>query len=140
MVMVETALFRSLLHINTVKKVAAMHLMQWQQPLLPDISVFLSCLHVLEVHPNLWILLEGHLDCLNICLTNILCIFRLDQYSLYPRSINSSDYIPSSFLYVILHSEHLLLIYSSLNVSMSQNRAQGPLYQFGLLPSHLSLQ
>ena len=30
--------------------------------------------------------------------------YLLDRYSLYPRSINSSDYIPSSFLYVILHS------------------------------------
>ena len=28
--------------------------------------------------------------------------YLLDWYSLYPRSINSSDYIPSSFLYVIL--------------------------------------
>ena len=27
-----------------------------------------------------------------------------DWYSLYPRSINSSDYIPSSFLYAILDS------------------------------------
>ena len=44
--------------------------------------------------------------------------YLLDRYSLYPRSIDSSDYIPSSFLYVILHSEHLLLIYSSSDVSM----------------------
>ena len=60
--------------------------------------------------------------------------YLLDRYSLYPRSIDSSDYIPSSFLYVILHSEHLLLICSSSDVSMFRNRAQGPLYQFGLLP------
>ena len=60
--------------------------------------------------------------------------YLLDRYSLYPRSIDFSDYIPSSFLYVILHSKHLLLIYSFLDVSMFQNRAQGPLYQFGLLP------
>ena len=60
--------------------------------------------------------------------------YLLDQYFLYPRSIDSSDYIPSSFPYVILHSEHLLLIYSSSDVSMSWNRAQDPLYQFGLLP------
>ena len=59
--------------------------------------------------------------------------YLLDRYSLYPRSINSSDYIPSSFLYVILHSEPVLIIYSSSNVSMSWNRAQGPIYQFGLL-------
>ena len=62
--------------------------------------------------------------------------YLLDRYSLYPRSIDSLDYIPSSFLYVILHSEYLLLIYSSLGVSMSPNRVQGPLYQFGLLPPH----
>ena len=49
--------------------------------------------------------------------------YLLDRYSLYPRSIDFSDYIPSSFLYVILHSEHLLLIYSFLDVSMFQNRA-----------------
>ena len=60
--------------------------------------------------------------------------YLFDRYSLHPRSINSSDYIPSSFLYVILHSEPLLIIYSSSDVSMSSNRAQGPIYQFGLLP------
>ena len=74
LVVVETALFRGLLHINAAREVAAMHLMRWQQPLLPDISAFFSSLHVPEVHPYLWIFLEGHLDCLNICLTNILCI------------------------------------------------------------------
>ena len=62
--------------------------------------------------------------------------YLLDQYSLYPRSIGSSDYILSIFLHLVLHSEHLLLIYSSSDVSMSRNRAQGPLYQFGLLPPH----
>ena len=30
--------------------------------------------------------------------------YLLDRYSLYSRSTNSSDYIPSSFLYLILHS------------------------------------
>ena len=60
--------------------------------------------------------------------------YPLDWYSLYPRSINSLDYIPPSFLYVILHSEPLLIIYSSLDVFISSNRAQGPIYQFGLLP------
>ena len=74
MVVVETALFRGLLHINAVRKVTAVHLMRWWQPLLPNISVFLSSLHMPEVHPYRWILLEGHLDCLNICLTDILCI------------------------------------------------------------------
>ena len=74
MVVVETALFRGLLHINAAREVAAMHLMRWQQPLLPDISTFLSSLHVPEVHPYLWIFLEGHLDCLNFCLIDIFCI------------------------------------------------------------------
>ena len=60
--------------------------------------------------------------------------YLLDWYSLYPKSINSSDYISSSFLYVILHFRPLLIIYSSLNISMSSNRVQGPIYQFGLLP------
>ena len=60
--------------------------------------------------------------------------YLLDWYSLYPRSINSSYYIPSSFLYVILHSGLLLIIYFSSDVSMSSNRAQGPIYQLGLLP------
>ena len=60
--------------------------------------------------------------------------YLLDWYSSYPRSINFSEYIPSSFLYVILHSEPRLIIYSSSDVSMSLNRAQGPIYQFGLLP------
>ena len=57
-----------------------------------------------------------------------------DWYSLYLRSINSSDHIPPSFLYVILHSGPLLIIYSSSDTSMSSNRAQGPISQFGLLP------
>ena len=60
--------------------------------------------------------------------------YLLNWYSLYSRSLGSSDYIPSSFLYAILHSEHLLPIYSFSNVSMLRNRAQGPLYRFGLLP------
>ena len=74
MVVVEIALFRCLLHINAARKVAAVHLMWWWQPLLPNISEFLSSLHVPEVHPYRWILLEGYLNCLNICLTDILCI------------------------------------------------------------------
>ena len=60
--------------------------------------------------------------------------YLLDRYSLYLMSINSSDYIPSFFLYVILHFKPLLIIYSSSDESMSWNRAQGPIYQFGLLP------
>ena len=48
--------------------------------------------------------------------------FLLDWYSLYPRSINSSDYIPPSFLQVILHSGPFLIIYFSPDVSMSWNR------------------
>ena len=65
--------------------------------------------------------------------------YLFDRYSLHPRSINSSDYIPSSFLYVILHSKPLLFIYSSSDVSMSWNRAQVPIYQFGLLSPHFLL-
>ena len=45
--------------------------------------------------------------------------YLFDWYSLYPRSINSSNYIPSFFLYVILYSEPLPIIYSSSDVSMS---------------------
>ena len=60
--------------------------------------------------------------------------YLLDRYSLYLRSMDSSDYIPSYFLYVIIYPEHLLLIYSSSDVSMSWNRAQGLLYQFRFLP------
>ena len=62
--------------------------------------------------------------------------YLLNRYSLYPRSINSSDYILLFFLYVILHSKPLLIIYFSLDVSMSWNKAKCPIYQFGLLPSH----
>ena len=51
--------------------------------------------------------------------------YLLDWYSLYPRSIGSSNYIPSIFLYLVLCSENLLLIYSSLDVSMSQNTNLG---------------
>ena len=60
--------------------------------------------------------------------------YLLDRYSLYPRSMDSSDYISSYFLYVIIYSKHLLLIYSSSDVSISWNRAQGLLYQFRFLP------
>ena len=49
--------------------------------------------------------------------------YLIDRYSLYSRSINSSDNIPSFFLYVILHSKPLLIIYFSSDVSMSWNRA-----------------
>ena len=64
--------------------------------------------------------------------------YLLDWYSLYSRSINSSDYIPPSFLYMILHSRPLLIIYSPSDVSISSNRAQDSIYQFGLLPPQLS--
>ena len=64
--------------------------------------------------------------------------YLLDWYSSYPRRINSSDYIPPSFPYVILYSRPLLIIYSSSDVSISLNRAQGPIYQFGLLPPQYS--
>ena len=74
MVVVETVLFRGILHINAIRKVTAVYLMRWWQFLLPDISIFLSSLHVPEVHPYRWILLEGHLNFLNICLIDILCI------------------------------------------------------------------
>ena len=60
--------------------------------------------------------------------------YLLDRYSLYPRSIDSLDYIPPYFFYVIVHSEYLLLIYSSSDVPISWNRAQGLLYQFRFLP------
>ena len=84
MVVVETALFRGLLYINAAREVAAVHLMQWQQHLLPNIFVFLSSLHVPEVHPYRWIFLKGHPNCLNICLTDILCI----RGVLTPRTIS----------------------------------------------------
>ena len=74
MVVVETVLFRGILHINAIRKVTVVYLMRWWQFLLPDISIFLSSLHVPKVHPYRWILLEGHLNFLNICLTDILCI------------------------------------------------------------------
>ena len=45
--------------------------------------------------------------------------YLLGRDSIYPRSMDFSDYIPSYFLYVIIYSEHLLLIYSSSDVSMS---------------------
>ena len=60
--------------------------------------------------------------------------YLLDWYSLYPRRINSSDYIPPSFPYVILHSRPLLIIYSSSDVSIYSDKVLGPIYQFGLLP------
>ena len=62
--------------------------------------------------------------------------YLLDRYSLYSRSINSSDHIPLSFFYVILYSKPPLIMYSFSDVSMSWNRTQGPIYQFGLLSPH----
>ena len=47
----------------------------------------------------------------------------LDWYSSYSRRTNSSDYIISSFPYVILHSGPPLIIYSSSDVFISLNRA-----------------
>ena len=63
--------------------------------------------------------------------------YLLDWYSSYPRRINSLDYILPSFPYVILHSGPLLIIYSSSDVSISSNKAQGPIYQFGPLSPHI---
>ena len=64
----------------------------------------------------------------------------LDWYSSYSRRTNSSNYILPSFPYVILHSGPPLIIYSSSDVSISSNRAQGPISQFGLSPPQLLLQ
>ena len=63
--------------------------------------------------------------------------YLLDWYSLYSRSINSSDYILPSFPYMILHFGPLLIVYSSSNISISTNRAQSPIYQFGLLLTNI---
>ena len=60
--------------------------------------------------------------------------YLIDWYSLYSSGINYLDYIPPSFLHVILHLGPFLIIYSSSDVSISSNRAQNPIYQFGLLP------
>ena len=60
--------------------------------------------------------------------------YLLDWYSLYSKGINFSDYIRPFFLYMILYSGPFLIIYSSSDASMSSNRAQGPILQFGLLP------
>ena len=59
-VVVEIALFRGLLHINATRKVAAVHLMRWQQPFFIDISTFLSSSYVTEVRLYHWTPLEGH--------------------------------------------------------------------------------
>ena len=64
----------------------------------------------------------------------------LDWYSSYSRRTNSSNYILPSFPYVILHFGPPLIIYSSSDVSISSNRAQGPISQFGLSPPQLLLQ
>ena len=64
----------------------------------------------------------------------------LDWYSSYPRRTNSSDYIVPSFPYVILHSGPPQIIYSSSDVSISSNRVQGPVSQFGLSPPHFLFQ
>ena len=64
----------------------------------------------------------------------------LNWYSSYPRRTNSSDYILPSFPYVILHSEPPQIIYSSSDVSISSNRAQGPISQFGLSSPHFLFQ
>ena len=74
MVVVETALFRGLLHINAARKVVAVHLMRWWQPLLLIVFASSSSLHVPKIHHYRWIFLEGHLNCLSIWLTDILCI------------------------------------------------------------------
>ena len=71
MVVVETALFTGLLHINAIRKVVVVYLIRWWQPLLLDFSVFLSSLHVPEVYPHLWILLEGYLSHPDTHLTDI---------------------------------------------------------------------
>ena len=64
MVVVENALFKSLLHINAARKVAAM-LNAVVTAFLLDISTFLSFPYVPEVHPYRWRFLEGHLGYLN---------------------------------------------------------------------------
>ena len=91
MVVVEIALFRGLLHINTASEVATVNLMRWWQPLLLDISVFLSSLHVPEVHPYRWILLEGHLDCLNICWSIFFVFEEYKLLGLYPFIFSLRD-------------------------------------------------
>ena len=62
-VVAKAALFKGLLHINVTRKVAAMHLMRWQQLFLRYFLGFPSFSYVHEARPYHWSFLEGHFNC-----------------------------------------------------------------------------
>ena len=113
-VVVETALFKSLLHINAARKVTAIHLMRWYS----SFSLRYFCILILSVRVwSLSSLLEppGKLPKSPECL--------LDWYSSGPRRLPSSDFNPPPFPYAIIYSGASSVIYSSSDVSVLANRA-----------------
>ena len=89
-VVAKTALFRGLLHINVVRKVAAVHSMLWQQLSLRYFWVPL--LLVCSWYMSLSLKLHGR------SLWSLEYIFKL--YLSYPRRYSSSDYLPICILLI----------------------------------------
>ena len=121
------ALFKGFLNINAARKAAAMHSMQWQQLylkyfLVPILLVCLWCSPpVVEfLGMLLWV-----------------ARYVLDLHLAYPRRYSSSKHLSQPFHWNITLVDSELntptIVYSSFDQSMSSNKPQGPIYNFGPL-------
>ena len=113
-VVVETALFKSLLHINVARKVTAIHLMRWYS----SFSLKYFCILILSV--CVWSL-SSSLESLGRLPKPPECL--LDWYSSGPRRVTSSDFNPPPFPYAIIYSRASSVIYFSSDISILANRA-----------------
>ena len=120
----KVALFRGLLHINAARKVATMLYCDGGSfPLNIFRSPSFSYVH--KAHPYHWSFLEDHSNCWSTY---------FELYSSSPKMSFSSDNL--SFIPYLweFNWEHLIIICSSSDLSMSSNKAQCPIYGLEPLP------
>ena len=117
-VVAKVALFRGLLHINAVKKVAVMHLMRWQQLSLRYSWVSFLLICSWGTSPPLE-LLGGSFWLLE---------YILGLHTSHPRRNSSSDLLPFVPYSWDVKLEILTTIFPSSDHLASLDKSQGPIY------------
>ena len=125
----KVALFRGLLHINAASKLAVVHLMWWCQPSFRYFGSS-SFSHVREAHSYHWTFLEVHFNC---------WIIYFEPYSLSPGSMYSLNSHSFALYLWNLVWEYFIIICLSLDLFISSDKAQGPIYDLGPLPLHIKI-
>ena len=123
-VIAKAALLRSLLYINVARKLAAEHSMRWQQFFLRYFLTF-----ILPVCSR-WTSLSVELPRRLLWMIE----YTFDLYFVCPRRHLSSDHLPLAFYLWDFELNSLTIVHSFLDQSMSSDKVQGPIYNFGPLP------